>query len=239
MSAVGPRRPSENWVLAALPGEVSRRLLPHLESVQLAPGAVLSVPGVPMLHAYFPLDAVASTLRMMPSGEAAGVAIRGNREAIGLPAVFGLPVLPFVVLDQVPGDAFRLPVAEVRSEIARSRALRTALQRAVVATFVQSARIAGCNRKHPADQRLAFWLLMTQDRAEAARLPLTQEALSVMLGVRRQTVTEIARTWQDAGLIRVGRGAITILDRPALERASCPDYRDLDDAYRRLFRRPL
>jgi len=74
------------------------------------------------------------------------------------------------------------------------------------------------------DERLARWLLMTQDRIESDSLPLTQEFISQMLGTRRSSVTVSAGTLQKAGLIAYTRGNVTILNRKRLEEAACDCY---------------
>ena len=56
------------------------------------------------------------------------------------------------------------------------------------------------------------------------KLPLTQEFLGQMLGVRRASVTVSAGILQKAGLIFHTRGSVTILDRPRLEDAACDCY---------------
>jgi CRP-like cAMP-binding protein len=86
------------------------------------------------------------------------------------------------------------------------------------------ARTAGCNSVHRVDQRLARWLLMSSDRVGRERFPLTHEFVSMMLGVRRASVTEAAGALQDAGLIAYRHGVVTIVDRAGLEQASCEDY---------------
>jgi Mn-dependent DtxR family transcriptional regulator len=45
-----------------------------------------------------------------------------------------------------------------------------------------------------------------------------------MLGVRRQSVTVVAGTLQDAGLISYKHGRMTVLSRKSLEAASCECY---------------
>jgi len=47
---------------------------------------------------------------------------------------------------------------------------------------------------------------------------LTQEFLSDMLGVRRQSVNLTARVLQQANLIKYHRGELTILDRAGLRK---------------------
>ena len=90
--------------------------------------------------------------------------------------------------------------------------------------WVEAQQIAACNAVHSAEARFARWLLQTQDRINSDSLPVTQEFLSQMLGVRRTTVTLVARALQQAGLISYKRGRIVILDRAGLEEAACECY---------------
>jgi CRP-like cAMP-binding protein len=92
----------------------------------------------------------------------------------------------------------------------------------------QITRIVGCNRFHHIEARLARWLLMTQDRLGTNHLPMTQQFLAHMLGVRRPGVSEAASALQERGLIIYSRGAIEILDRKGLLEATCSCYRAMD-----------
>jgi CRP-like cAMP-binding protein len=98
------------------------------------------------------------------------------------------------------------------------------LQRYAQFLGLLAAQIAACNRLHEVDERLARWLLMTQDRIESDSLPLTQEFIAQMLGTRRSSVTVSAGTLQKAGLIAYTRGKVTILNRSRLEEAACDCY---------------
>jgi len=89
---------------------------------------------------------------------------------------------------------------------------------------MQTTQIAACNRLHDVEERLARWILMTDDRVLSKSLPLTQEFLGQMLGTRRSSVTVSAGILQKAGLISYTRGSVTILDRLGLEEAACDCY---------------
>ena len=53
---------------------------------------------------------------------------------------------------------------------------------------------------------------------------MTQEFMSLMLGVRRAGVSVAAGILQKAGAISYTHGSITVLDRSGLEAAACECY---------------
>jgi CRP-like cAMP-binding protein len=89
---------------------------------------------------------------------------------------------------------------------------------------LQSTQVAACNRLHDVNQRLARWLLMSQDRVGGDVVKLTQEFLAHMLGTRRASVTVAAGVLQKAGLIAYSRGDVKIENRSGLEAATCECY---------------
>jgi len=109
-------------------------------------------------------------------------------------------------------------------ELKMSPALRALLGRYAVAVSAQMMQSVLCNSFHPIEQRLCRWLLMSHDRVGVDGLPLTQEFIAQMLGIRRPSVTVAAGQLQRAGLIRYRRGTITVLDRRSIETGACECY---------------
>jgi hypothetical protein len=75
---------------------------------------------------------------------------------------------------------------------------------------------------------------MAHDRAEGDRFPMTQEFISMMLGVRRAGVSVAAAILQKAGVIGYRHGCITVLDRPGLEGSACECYGMVRQQFERL-----
>jgi CRP-like cAMP-binding protein len=147
----------------------------------------------------------------------------------GMGLFLGSGVSPVQMLVQGSGSATRMKATSFRNEIKRSPALQLGLSHYLYAFMAQVAQTAACNRHHQLGQRLARWLLMTQDRLQSNEFRLTQEFLAHMLGVRRVGVTRAAGLLQEKKLISYRRGNIAILDRKGLERASCRCYRDVNN----------
>jgi len=89
---------------------------------------------------------------------------------------------------------------------------------------MQGSQVAACNRLHEVDERLARWLLMSQDRVNGDTVNLTHEFLAHMLGTRRSSVTVAAGLLSKAGLITYNRGRVKIESRVRLEGAACECY---------------
>jgi CRP-like cAMP-binding protein len=225
-----------NRLLAALPDGDRERLLASAEPLELTLRQPIYDPGQPIEHVYFPIDAVMSVLAVMDDGQAVEVATVGNEGMVGIPVFLGVMTSPGQVFCQVPGLALRMAAGRFRELANGAGAVQELLQRYIYAFFTQIAQGSACNRRHSLDQRLARWLLMTQDRTGGKdQFPLTQEFMAQMLGVRRATVTGAAGRLAQANLISYSRGILTIVDRPGLETASCECYRIIADEYQRLF----
>ena len=214
-----------NRLLARLPVVDRQRFLAACEPVALVFDQVLTHGHGRMTHAYFPTDAVVS-LGIAATGSRAclEVALVGWAGMVGLPLLLGATasvLRPTVVR---AGFALRIAAAALRFQLLGSQALATRMQRYILVSHAQMAQAAFCTRYHRVDQRLARWLLMTQDRAHADRFHVTHDFLAYMLGVRRVGVTMAAGVLQERGLIAYHRGELVVLDRAGLETNACSCY---------------
>lgn len=212
-----------NRLLGALSHEELERLLPSLEPVDLPTGMTIYDAGTPITHVYFVRSGVVSMVSEMSEGTVE-VGTVGREGMTGLPIVLDADTMPTRAFVQVPGDALRMTADELRRAMQSSARFRRLLFRYVLALFDQTAQHAACNRLHSLEERCARWLLMTHDRVDGDVLALKQQFLAEMLGVHRPAVTLAAGALQRAGIIRYTRGRVTVLDRAALESASCACY---------------
>jgi CRP-like cAMP-binding protein len=213
------------------------RLLPALDSVTLSRGHMLFEPGEPIADVHFPASCVASLIKVLSDGKRIEVGTTGLEGMAGLPAFLDAASTPIQGVIQIAGRARRMTVAALRELAVSGTALHGLLQRYAQYVFDQAAQSTACNSLHRVEQRCARWLLMTHDRVRADEFELTHEYLAAMLGVRRASVSEVAESLQEAGLIRYRRGRIAIVDRAGLERASCECYESDRADYDRLFPR--
>ena len=212
--------PVRNRLLAALPEAELQQLRACLTPVRLVPGQVLIEHGQKTEHAFFIEDGLVSLVADSPSSRTCvQVAMIGAEGLIGCQALVGADTGAFVsAITQIPGAAWRIPVADLRRIAESCPALQQLCQGAVMALMHQAMQTASCNARNTLAERCVRWLLMAHDRAEGDDVAVTHEALSGMLGVRRSGVTVAVAELQDAGLVRVSRGRITILNRAGLER---------------------
>jgi CRP-like cAMP-binding protein len=223
-----------NWLLRGLPPQEYDLVAPHLERVTLDTGRVIADVDTPIEHVYFPETGVISSVSVMADGSAVETATIGPEAVAGIAVFHGVDRTPEHVFVQVPGEGYRIPADTFRSLLPSMPELTRLLHRCTVALFTLAGQNSGCNRKHPVLSRCARWMLMTHDRVQRDRFELTHHVLSQMLGVRRASVTEAAQALNEAGAIDYRRGMVTVVDRAALERASCECYAIIRSSFSRL-----
>jgi len=210
----------------------------HLRKVALAQNQSLAKTGSPVVRSVLPISAIISVVTEMLDGRQVETRTIGCESGYGLLHVLGSLISYETVITQVGGEAY---VIDQRTFAALARE-RPSMMESIVrhgqATIVQSAQAVACNALHDVKQRLARWLLMTQDRVRGDEIPLTQQHLSVMLAVQRTTVTAAASELQREGAITYRRGRITVLDRNLLMKRSCECYEVMEGNKKQLLGSP-
>jgi CRP-like cAMP-binding protein len=216
---------ARNHLLACLPQSEYALLEPHLKDVPLAQGAVLAEQGEVIDQVYFPHNGMVSIVVVLSGGEkSVETATVGREGAVGAIAGLGERTASARAIVQVAGSGSRVSARQLQAAVRQSPFLRDFIVRYQEMLLHQAQQSTACNALHEARPRLCRWLLQTRDRLDSDMVALTQEFLAQMLGVRRTTVTELARGLQSKGLVRYRRGKIEILNRKGLEQCACECY---------------
>jgi CRP-like cAMP-binding protein len=215
----------ENRLLAALEPADYALLSPRLSTACFARGAVLQEQEAPVSHVYFPKSGLVSLVSVMEDGQEIETAAVGRDGALGAFVGLGRWNAFTRATVQIPATCAVISESHFRAAVSRSERIRDLILRFKEALLGQVQQTAACNALHPLEARLARWLLQAHDLTDGRELPLTQDSIAKMLGVRRTSVTLVANRLQTDGLIRYFRGTIAILDRAGLEAAACECYR--------------
>jgi len=213
-----------NKLLDALPDAERDHLRGHLRAVTLDRRKTLYEPERPIPAVYFVTDGIVSILSVMEDSTAVETATIGREGFVGMPLFHGVDITAELAMVQVPGRALHLDADAFRRLLPELPTLTRLLHRFSVALFTLAAQNSGCNRKHSIEQRCCRWLLMVADRLDRNVLELTHDFIAQMLGVRRASVTETLGHLEKRGMIRAGRGRITIVDRDAIRSCTCECY---------------
>jgi CRP-like cAMP-binding protein len=215
---------SGNQLLASLSEDKMAVLQPHLRVLDLPQETVLFETGDTIKTVYFPLSGVVSVVVDLANGEMIESAMVGRDSLVGGSAAFDNQISLNRVVVQVPGAASALNVDRFRELAQGSESFRAKLARHEHFLLAQAQQSAACNATHTLEERLSRWLLRCRDLLDSDDIPLTQEFLAEMLGVRRTSVTLVAGVLQKAGLIRYQHGHIRLVDRGALLDSACECY---------------
>jgi CRP-like cAMP-binding protein len=227
--------PEGNALLRRLPESEFEPLAERLDVLEFAGHEQLFAADTVVEHVYFPLDALASLVTEAGHDTLVEVGAIGSEGMVGVPVFLGARTSSAAAFCQVPGRMARLASGELRAILEQAPTLRDRLGLFTNLLMAELVQNAACNRIHEAEQRCARWLLLTSDRVGRDRFDLTHRFLAQMLGVRRATVSEIAKSLADAGLISYWRGSIVIRDRAGLAAHACPCYERLRTQLSALF----
>ena len=216
-----------NKLLAALSHADSEALKIHLTIVPAKQATVLFDVGDEVDQIYFPLSGMVSLLVILKNGDAVETATVGREGVVGAMAGLGLHKSRVRAVIQLAGAVARIPAPQFRKMVASSPTISNLCIRYNETLLAQARVTAACNISHSVEARFCRWLLQCRDRAESDTVPLTQEFLAEMLGVRRTSVTEVAIKMQGTGAISYSRGIIKIVDLEILKEISCECYETL------------
>ena len=228
-----PLSSNQNRLLAVLPVETLERISPHLELISMPLGQILYESGGLLQQVYFPTTAIVSLHYLMENGASTEIAGVGNEGMLGISLFMGGAMLSQATV-QVAGCGYKMKARLLMDEFNRAGPMMRLLLRYTLAFIAQISQTAVCNRHHSIEQQLCRWLLLILDRLPSNELTMTQELIAIMLGVRREGITETAGKLQHAGLISYRRGHITVLDRSGLEARACECYQVVKKEFQRL-----
>ncbi|TMJ53417.1 MAG: Crp/Fnr family transcriptional regulator [Alphaproteobacteria bacterium] len=225
-----------NGFLSALSADDYELIRPHLRIADLVQDAVLVEVGERLKRAYLPHRGVISLVVKLAKGEHVQIAMVGRDSIFGAFSALADPAAINSAVVLVPGVASTVELDRLRDAADRSAGLRALLARHGLAAYAQIQQIAGCNAVHSVEARLARCLLQTHDLSGERELVLTQESLAQMIGARRNSVSLVANSLQQANVIHYSRGHIEVTDLEGLSRTSCECYAAVKEQYERLLR---
>lgn len=220
-----------NQLLTALSPSYRASLVARMRTVTLAPREILYEADEVPKYAHFLTSGVASIVVSMSNGASTEVGLWGREGLVESFHLLGDARIPNRCLVQMESTALRMPFQELQKEFHDCAELRNCILQGVQSQTAIFGQLAGCNRLHEAEERLARWLLMVRDRTESDNFFITQEFLAVMLGSRRTTVTAAAGELQRRGLIHYSRGRIHVSDPEGLEQVACECYPTIHELY--------
>ena len=219
-----PHNPLSNALLAAFADAGCSSLLAALQPVDMLKGQALCDFTSPAQNVYFPTSSIVSLWCLTQDGDSAEVAAVGHEGMVGISVFMGGGSSTCGAVVQSAGQGFCLSARLIKEVFDQGGPVMHIVLRYIQAVMTQMTQTAVCNRHHSVDSQLSRWLLQTLDRLSGQDIHMTHEVIARALGVRREGVSEGASKLQHAGLIRCGRGRITVLDRRGLEGHACECY---------------
>src|SRR5688572_15217176 len=222
-----------NRLIDGLPHEARNSILKLCEPVELEFGMIVCEADQLLRYVYFPLTCFISLVAKVEDHPPLEIALIGNEGMLGATLALGVNAARLRGIVQGSGTALRMTAGQLQRELSDNSALSRVVKRYLYVLLAQLSQSTACGRFHEIKARLARWLLMTHDRAHADHFRLTHQYLADMLGVRRSAVTIAAGALQKKKLIQYRRGEIRVVNRRALEIASCECYQAAIEDHRR------
>ena len=195
----------------------------------------LEPPHTPIESCFFPSEGIASVVATGRNGKTIEVGLIGREGMTGSVAILGSTQSPNAIFMQVAGNGHKISIRHLKEAMRKSPGLSEMLTKFIYSFMIQTSQTALVNGRGTIDERLARWLLMAHDRMSAPKLHITHEFLSLMLGVRRPSVTDALHQLEGRGLIRSSRNEVVVRDRSGLEAAAAWCYGMAEAEYNRVF----
>ena len=224
----------KNRLLSSLINHDYKRLVPHLQPVDLQLGDIIYTAGDTIEDVYFPETAVVSLLSTLENGDTTEVGLIGCEGMVGLSVFLGGVITPELALVQLSGTAMKMPASVLTAELKHGSGIQLQLLRYTRSFLALVSQSVICSQHHSLEARFARWLLMMHDYSDSNTLNLTHEMVSGMIGTRRAGVSMATRELRQQKLIKSARGAITIIDRDGMEDVACECYAIIHEEFDRL-----
>jgi CRP-like cAMP-binding protein len=221
-------------LLSYLLPEDFRQIVPFLREANMERDFVLIMPNTPIKSVFFLEAGMVSVVAEKLDGRSLEIGVFGREGVSATPLLLGSDQTPHHHYMQIGGSGLEIDADDFRMVLRQAPNIKLMLLRFVHVFMTQTAQSALVNGSSIIEERLARWLLMCRDRLDADEFPITHDFLSMMLGVRRSSVTHAIHLLEGSHLIRASRGSIRILDRHRLERAAGASYGLPEREYRRL-----
>src|SRR3954462_15605946 len=222
---------TSNALLASLSHGDAAAIQPFLRHIDLEHKKVLFEEGDTVDQVYFPTGAVISLVIGLSTGEMIEAAMVGRDGAVGVASALDGRISLSRAIVQLAGPALVCDVPNLKGAALQSHSFLAKLIRHEQTLYAQAQQSAACMAAHEVQARLSRWLFRARDLSGSDTLMFTQEFLAEMLAVRRTSVTVVAHTLQQAGLIKYSRGRIQIIDIEGLREAACECYESVKGHY--------
>lgn len=224
----------QNRLLALLPEGEFNDVASALEPINLPQSFVIVKAGDPIDYVYFLTSGIGSVITVATDVQRAEAGMFGREGFSPTSAGVGGTISVHQVHMQVGGQGFRMPLEAVTKAITTHPTFANLLARFIQTFASQISYTSLCNVTCQVDERLARWLLMSRDRVDGDEIELTHDFISLMLGVRRPSVTTALHVLEGKRLIQAERGRITIRDRKGMLDFVGKSYGTPEEEYRRL-----
>lgn len=223
-----------NRLLKCLEAADFALLAPLLRAAALDRDFVIIKPDQPVATVWFVESGMVSVVAEKRDGRSIEVGIYGRDGMSGCTVLLGSDRTPHHHYMQIEGAGYQIATRDFLRVVEQSASLRTLLLRFVHVFMTQTAQSALVNGSSDIGERLARWLLMCHDRIDGDDFAITHDFLSMMLGVRRSSVTDAIHLLEGTHLIKANRGRVKILNRDSLEYLAGASYGVPESEYRRL-----